>query len=250
VSTGAVDPLPELAAICRARDLWFHVDGAYGALAAQVPGAPESLRGLSLADSVAVDPHKWLYSPLEAGCALVRRPDDLTRAFAYHPAYYHFGGDEVINFVERGPQNSRGFRALKVWLGLRQVGRDGYRRLLADDIALSRVMYERVAAHPRLEAFTQGLSITTFRYVPDGLKPGTPAVDEYLNALNTELLTRIQASGKAYPSNAVVRGAFLIRACIVNFRTTQADVEALPGLVVELGDALDREMRPAALGRA
>ena len=101
VSTGAVDPLPELAAICRARNLWFHVDGAYGGLAALAPGAPESLRALSLADSVAVDPHKWLYSPLEAGCALVRRPDDLTRAFSYHPAYYHFDGDDVINFVER-----------------------------------------------------------------------------------------------------------------------------------------------------
>jgi glutamate/tyrosine decarboxylase-like PLP-dependent enzyme len=253
VSTGAIDPLPRIAELCREHGAWFHVDGAYGALAALLPEASADLKGLSLADSVAVDPHKWLYTPLEAGCALVRARDALTDAYSWHPPYYHFNdmdGEQPVNFYERGPQNSRGFRALKVWLGLRQVGRDGYRRLLADDIALSRVMYERVAAHPRLEAFTQGLSITTFRYVPDGLKPGTPAVDEYLNALNTELLTRIQASGRAYPSNAVVRGAFLIRACIVNFRTTQADVEALPGLVVDLGDALDREMRPAALGRA
>ena len=108
VSTGAVDPLPEIAAICRARKLWFHVDGAYGALAAQVPGAPESLRALNEADSVAVDPHKWLYAPLEAGCVLVRRPDDLLRAFSYHPAYYHFD-ETAMNYFDLGPAEFAGF---------------------------------------------------------------------------------------------------------------------------------------------
>src|SRR6185436_11810729 len=110
VGTGAVDPLPEIAAICREHDLWFHVDGAYGALAAALPDVPDDLRGLSLADSVAVDPHKWLYAPLEAGCALVKRPGDLRNAFSYHPPYYRFG-EEALNFVDYGMQNSRGFRA-------------------------------------------------------------------------------------------------------------------------------------------
>ena len=109
---GAVDPLPEIGAICREHGLWFHVDGAYGAFAAAVPGAPADLAGLAEADSVAVDPHKWLYAPIEAGCALVKRPEDLRNAFSYHPPYYRFG-EEVLNFVDYGPQNSRGFRALE-----------------------------------------------------------------------------------------------------------------------------------------
>src|SRR6266581_8338012 len=124
VSTGAVDPLPDIAAICREYDLWFHVDGAYGAFAAlllhehQGVEVPADLEGISLADSVAVDPHKWLYAPLEAGCALVRNPEALRNTFSYHPPYYHFAdqAEPTIDYYEYGPQNSRGFRALKVWL--------------------------------------------------------------------------------------------------------------------------------------
>ena len=213
VSTGAVDPLPELAAICRTRDLWFHVDGAYGGLAALAPGAPESLRALSLADSVAVDPHKWLYSPLEAGCALVRRPDDLTRAFSYHPAYYHFAENDVINFVDRGPQNSRGFRALKVWLGLRQVGRTGALGMIADDIRLSTHLDALVRQHDEFEALSQELSIATFRYVPSSLRDrlGSPDVERRLDDINRELLTRLEQGGDAFLSNAVVGGKFALR---------------------------------------
>src|SRR5262249_25866862 len=162
--------------------------------------------------------------------------------------YYHFDSEEkdpAINFYERGPQNTRGFRALKVWLGLRQAGREGYMRSIAEDIRLAKRLYDRARAEPRLQVFTHGLSIATFRYVPEGVKPGSPASEEYLNRLNQELLTRVQQSGRAYPSNHVVRGAFALRACIVNFRTTEADVDALPQIVVELGDALARELRPA-----
>ena len=108
VSTGAVDPLSELAAICREFDLWFHVDGAYGAMAAIVPEASKEFAGLGEADSIAMDPHKWLYAPLEAGCALVRNRDKLRDAFSYHPPYYHFE-TEAINYYDLGPQNSRGF---------------------------------------------------------------------------------------------------------------------------------------------
>jgi glutamate/tyrosine decarboxylase-like PLP-dependent enzyme len=128
--------------------------------------------GLSEADSIAVDPHKWLYAPLEAGCALVRDLSSLRGAFAYHPPYYHFGV-EAINYFDLGPQNSRGFRALKVWLALQQVGRDGYAQMISDDIRLSRAMYECIAENPELEALSQGLSITTFRYVPPTLIEGT-----------------------------------------------------------------------------
>ena len=126
-------------------ELWFHVDGAYGALAAQAPGSPASLRALSDADSVAVDPHKWLYAPLEAGCVLVRDAEKLRNAFSYHPAYYHFD-DQVVNYFDYGPQNSRGFRALKVWLALRQVGRAGYLKMIGDDMLLARHLHQLAGA--------------------------------------------------------------------------------------------------------
>ncbi len=246
VSAGAVDPLPELAAICRERGLWFHVDGAYGAVAAALPGASADLRGLSQADSVAVDPHKWLYAALEAGCVLVREPKLLRETFSYRPPYYHLtahSDGEVINYFEYGMQNSRGFRALKVWLALRQAGRDGYVRMISDDIQLAQALYQAAAGHPELEAFTLGLSITTFRYVPRDLRSGSDAKVEYLNRLNAELLTRLQQSGEAFVTNAVIKGRFVLRACIVNFRTSLDDVKALPGIVARLGQEVDRELR-------
>jgi glutamate/tyrosine decarboxylase-like PLP-dependent enzyme len=232
VSTGAVDPLPEIGSICREFDLRFHVDGAYGALAAAIPDAPEDLIALSTADSVAVDPHKWLYAPLEAGCALVRRPDDLRSAFSYRPPYYHFD-DDVLNLVDYGPQNSRGFRALKVWLTLQHMGRSSYVATIADDMRLSRKLYELFQTHPQFEALTQSLSITTFRYVPADLrsKVGEPKVEESLDRLNRDLLERVERSGEAFLSNAVIDGKFALRACIVNFRTSDEDIDALPGVL-------------------
>jgi glutamate/tyrosine decarboxylase-like PLP-dependent enzyme len=246
VSTGAVDPLKAIAQICREEELWFHVDGAYGAIAAVLPDAEDDLKALGLADSVAVDPHKWLYAPLEAGCSLVRNPDALRDAFSFQPPYYRFEddrGEPPINFFEQGPQNSRGFRALKVWLCLQQAGRNGYVRMLSDDIALSKELFEAVRAHPELQAFTQGLSIATFRYVPDNLTAVGKEREEYLNALNTELLTRLQQGGEAYLSNALIGGTFLLRTCIVNFRTTRREIHALPGIVVRLGREVDRALR-------
>ena len=256
VSTGAVDPLPAIAALCREYDLWFHVDGAYGGFAAALLDdsqgtVPADLKGISEADSVAVDPHKWLYAPLEAGCVLVRRPEVLRDTFSYHPPYYHFAehAEPTVDYYEYGPQNSRGFRALKVWLALRQVGRAGYAEMIADDIELARELYRLVEARPELQAFTQGLSITTFRYVPPDLTPGSERVEAYLNQLNMEVLNRVQSSGEAVVSNAVVAGTFLLRACIVNFRTSLEDVEALPGLVLRIGREVDAALRPEKLGK-
>ena len=244
VSTGAVDPLPEIAAVCREHGAWFHVDGAYGGFAAAVPAAPDDLRGLAQADSVAVDPHKWLYAPLEAGCALVRNAEALRAAFAYHPPYYHFE-ERATNYVDYGPQNSRGFRALKVWLALRQVGAAGYRQMIGDDIRLSRAMAEAVRSHAELEFVTQSLSITTFRFVPREVRtqPGSAETERYLDALNRELLDRLQRGGEAFVSNAVVGGRYVLRACIVNFHTSRADVEALPGIVARVGRKAHEQLR-------
>jgi aromatic-L-amino-acid/L-tryptophan decarboxylase len=249
VSTGTVDPLPEIAAVCREHGVWFHVDGAYGGFAAALPDAPPDLRGLALADSVAVDPHKWLYAPLEAGCALVRDPSRLRAAFSFHPPYYEMGVEQT-NFVEYGIQNSRGFRALKVWLQLRHAGAAAYRRMIAEDIALSRSLAEAVVRTPGLELLTQELSITTFRYVPERLQSaaGTEEGERALNELNQELLQALQRNGEVFLSNAVIRGKYALRACIVNFHTNAGDVDAVPEIVVREGRAA--EARLAARGTA
>jgi glutamate/tyrosine decarboxylase-like PLP-dependent enzyme len=255
VGTGAVDPLNELADIARDQGLWLHVDGAYGGFAVVAPEAPPALRALSRADSVAVDPHKWLYAPLEAGCVLVRDPQALSAAFRYTPSYYRFSGDTdegdpPINYYEQGFQNSRGFRALKVWLGLRQAGRAGYARMIGDDIRLARALQRIAGETPEIEVGPCGLSIATWRFVPRDLVAGEPRVEAYLNALNEALLARIKASGELFVSNTMAAGRFLLRACIVNFRTTLDDIEALPAIVVRHGRLIDASLRPPQLGRS
>jgi aromatic-L-amino-acid decarboxylase len=245
VSTGAIDALSEIAAICQEFDLWFHVDGAYGGFAAMLPDAPTDLLKLSNADSIAIDPHKWLYASLEAGCALVRNPQHLRDAFAYHPPYYHFGV-EAINYFDFGPQNSRGFRALKVWLALQHVGRDGYVSLLSRNVQLAEELFQLATLHPDLEAITRSLSIATFRYRPADLEVHSAETESYLNDLNRELLTRLQQSGEAYVSNAVIGEKFVLRACIVNFRTTSADIQELTLIVTRMGKDIDKALRPRA----
>jgi aromatic-L-amino-acid/L-tryptophan decarboxylase len=248
-STGAVDPLPAIAAVCRERGLWLHVDGAYGAPACLSPLAPPDILGLREADSLVVDAHKWLYQPLEAGCVLVRDPRLLYDAFCVQSSYYSLSGapraDELLPLRDQGPQTSRGFRALKVWLSLQHLGRDGYAARVNEDIELARHLYALAARHPELEACSQGLSITTFRYVPSALARDAETHRAYLDDLNREIVARLQDSGVAYPSHTTVRGAYVLRACVVNFNTTRADVEALPALVADLGARLHAERQGA-----
>jgi glutamate/tyrosine decarboxylase-like PLP-dependent enzyme len=246
VSTGAIDPLGEIAALCREEEIWFHVDGAYGAPAAVLPDTPAGLEALGQADSVAVDPHKWLYTPLEAGCALVRDPQALLDAFTYRPPYYAFdeGADTPVSYVDYGPQNSRGFRALKVWLGLRQVGREGYVRMISDDIALAQEFHRLASDDPELEAWTTSLSITTFRYVPANAERDTPEAEQYLNELNREIRDRLEQGGETYLSNAVVGDTYLLRACVVNFRTSAEDIAALPEIVKRVGSEVHERRNP------
>lgn len=238
VSTGVIDNLEAIAAICKAYDLWFHIDGAYGIPAAVIPELKELFIGVKEADSIALDPHKWLYSPLEAGCTLVKDPKHLIDTYSSHPEYYNFSLTEEggsLNYFEYGLQNSRGFRALKVWLALQQIGSNGYAKLIREDIELSKYFYELAEKHDELEAITQNLSITTLRYIPENFEERGEKKETYLNTLNEELLDELQKGGEMFLSNAIVVKKYCLRTCIVNFRTTKKDIEECIEIIVKEG---------------
>ncbi len=234
VSTGIVDDLKGISTICKEYDLWFHIDGAYGVPATVIPKYKNLFDGLSEADSIALDPHKWLYSPLEAGCILVKNPQHLIDTYSSHPEYYNFNKSEnefAPNFYEYGLQNSRGFRALKVWLSLQQIGRSGYEKLISEDIELSEMLFDLAKNNLELEAVSQNLSITTFRFIPLNRKES----NEYLNKLNEELLNELQTGGEVFLSNAIVNEKYCLRACVVNFRTSKKDIEEIVEIIVREG---------------
>ncbi len=238
VSTGVVDNLKKLSTISKQYKLWFHIDGAYGIPAAVIPSLKYLFKGVAEADSIALDPHKWLYSPLEAGCTLVKNPQHLIDTFSSHPEYYNFSsteGEIAQNYYEFGLQNSRGFRALKVWLTLQQVGRSGYEKLIGEDIELSKLLFRLADNHGELEAVTQNLSITTFRYIPVNFKGSLEDKDKYLNKLNEAILNELQTGGEVFLSNAIVNKKYCLRACVVNFRTSKRDIEAIIDIVVSVG---------------
>ncbi|MBT4890886.1 MAG: aminotransferase class V-fold PLP-dependent enzyme [Rhodospirillales bacterium] len=245
VSTGSIDPLVEMAEISKQNNMWFHVDGAYGGFAASSSkDVPEDIYGLREADSIAIDAHKWMFAPLEAGVALVRDKQVMLDTFSFDPPYYHNRNNkQVTHFHQYGPQNSRCFRALKAWLILRQAGRSGYVATLDHNIELAKIMHEAMIAAPEIEAFTRRLSINTFRYVPEhGLPKDRKEREVYLNDLNTRLLTAVQRGGEAHISNAIVKGKFLLRTCITNFRTRESDVRSLPEIIVRTGHGLHGEI--------
>ncbi|MDA0952480.1 MAG: pyridoxal-dependent decarboxylase, partial [Proteobacteria bacterium] len=245
-AVGAIDPLPAMADLAEREGLWFHVDGCYGAPAACLDDAPADLLGLRRADSLAVDAHKWLYVPLEAGCVLVRDGAHLKATFSTNPSYYALtGGEAVTDYYAWGPQNSRGFRALKVWLALQQAGRTGYRAAIARNIAQARLMFAAAETAPDFEAALCSLSIATFSYVPADLmaRRAEPAVAAWLDRLNGALMGAVQRSGDLYLSNAVIAGAMFLRACIVNFRTGDDDARSVPARVRAIAEPLARQMR-------
>ncbi len=222
VNTGAIDPLGQLADFCRDQGLWFHVDAAYGGPAALLPELADVFNGLERADSVAVDPHKWMYVPVECGCALVRDARAMRDAFSLVPPYLR--DDTALPwFSEFGIQQSRGFRALKLWIALRQLGVNGYRESIAHDIALARSLQKRLGAAQDFELVAAGpLSITCFRYRPEGA-----AQDADIDRLNRTILDAVQAEGRVFLTGTELGGRFVLRACIVNFRTRESDLDAL-----------------------
>jgi len=242
VSTGIVDNLSAIGAICKAHDLWFHIDGAYGIPAAVIPKYKNLFDGIQEADSIALDPHKWLYAPLEAGCTLIKNPQHLIGTYSSHPDYYNFSNQDdepAVNYYEYGFQNSRGFRALKVWMALQQVGKNGYIEMISEDIELSKLLFEEAKQHSELEAVTQNLSITTLRYTPIDFKQD----ETYLNTLNEKLLNELQQGGEVFLSNAVVADKYCLRCCIVNFRTSRKDILEIVDIIVREGQKIHESLQ-------
>lgn len=242
VSTGVIDNLKGISIICKVYDLWLHIDGAYGVPAAVIPKLKNLFDGITEADSIALDPHKWLYNPLEVGCTLVKNPQHLIDTYSAHPEYYNFTNNEeefAQNYYEYGLQNSRGFRALKVWLTLQQVGRSGYEKMINEDIELSNYLFELAEKHPELEAVSNNLSITTFRYVPLDCKKD----NDYLNKLNEEILNELQTGGELFLSNAIVNEMYCLRACFVNFRTSQKDIGEIIEIIIRVGRKTQKNIK-------
>jgi glutamate/tyrosine decarboxylase-like PLP-dependent enzyme len=236
VSTGAVDALDEVARVAREHSLWFHVDGAYGALAASTGAKRALFKGIEEADSVSLDPHKWLYTPLGAGCLLFREPGRARTAYASTEEGYikvfEREESEAFAFWDYGTELSRPFRALKVWATLSYYGVKRVSAAIEEDCALASYMAERVNASEEFELLAPvTLGICCFRYVPADARPGLEddAKREELNArlddLNERVMQRVQRGGEAYVSNAILRGRFALRASITNYRTTRRHID-------------------------
>lgn len=241
VNTGAIDDLTALAAICKQEDLWFHVDGAFGALARLSPELAQLVAGIEQADSLAFDLHKWMYLPFEVACTLVRNAEAHREAFTLAPSYLAETTRGVIAgglpFADRGLELTRGFKALKVWMSLKAHGVKSFARLIEQNVEQARYLTELVKRHPSLELLAPvPLNIVCFRYAPDGLS------DESLNTVNQEVLLRIQESGLAVPSGTVLGGRYAIRVAITNHRSRREDFEALVEAVIEVGAELARAL--------
>lgn len=226
VNTGVVDQLSEIARVATEFDLWFHVDGAYGAPGVLDQRKKDLFAGLERADSVSLDPHKWLYVPVDAGCLLFRDAGTAMGAFSTEDADYikthGYSDEEAFAFWDYGVELSRRFRALKVWLTLQYYGTRRIAEAIAEDISLAAYLGELVSNADDFELLAPvELSICCFRYVP---RAGMS--DAELNQLNERIMALVQKGGRAYVSNATVNGRFALRACITNFRTTKADIDA------------------------
>jgi len=242
VNTGAIDPLDAIADVCARHGVWMHVDGGYGAPAILTSEYRRELAAIARADSLGVDAHKWMYVPVDAGMVLIRSATSMRDTFSLVPPYLRSDDDQhgvhgPPWLSEYGPEQTRPFRALKVWMALRYFGTSGYARLIAHDLAMARYLAERVRATPELELREpQGLSIVCFRAVPAALDGDDAAID----ALNQRVLASLQLGGKAFLSGTVLHGRSWLRACIVNPGTKPEDVDAMLDAVL---DAVLSEVR-------
>ena len=233
-ATGAVDPLAQIADVAEQHGLWFHVDGAYGAAAAADPASRHLFAGMERADSLSLDPHKWLYVPIDCGALLLRDPQAAARAFGSGADdYVRVLSDEAAEafaFWDHGLELSRRFRALKVWMTFRYYGAQRLAGAIAEDIAMAEHLADLVEGEPHLQLLSgPQLSVCCFRHVPSGLP------EDRLDRHNERLLAALQRDGRVYLSNATIGGRVALRACITNFRTTRADIRETVAVVGEIG---------------
>ena len=236
VNTGAIDDLEAIADLCVDEGLWLHVDGCIGALLAIAPKGKALVRGIARADSIALDPHKWLHAPFEVGCALVRDADAHFGSFTLTPEYLENAPRGIASGAwlhDFGLQTSRGFRALKVWMALEEHGVAKFGRLIDQDLSHARYLVERITATPDLSmCFPTAINIVCFRYDPGGMP------EQALKRLNTEIMVRMQEAGVAAVSDTTVQGRHCLRAAINNHRTTRADLDILVDEVARQGAVL------------
>lgn len=235
-NTGAIDPLDAIADVCEREGLWFHVDGAYGGFAVLDEGARRSLKGIERADSVVLDPHKWLFQPYETGCLMVRDPALLRDAFRIMPEYLQDTDMslEHVNFADRGLQLSRSFRALRVWMSVQMLGVEEFRVAIGCALALARRADAHIRESSRLELLSPAsLGVVCYRFRPPGMDDA-PALD----SLNREIQNEIVESGFAMISSTRLHGAYSLRLCILNYRSTWEDVRATLERVEEAGRRL------------
>lgn len=246
VVTGAVDPLPEIAAVARRYGLWMHVDACYGGFARLAPSARPLFDGLAEADSIALDPHKWLYLPADCGCLIYRDPEAARAAFSLDADYTRVTQTEpaeAFAFWDYGLELSRRFRALKVWMLLGHAGSRAIGEAIEANLDCARYVAELVEASDDFELLAPvGLSIFCFRYLPPAARTGSrsEADEEELDRLNERIMVSLQQAGSSYLSNATVNGRFALRGCVLNYRTTRSDMAVL----------LDDVRRAAALSGA
>jgi len=242
VNSGATDDLDAIADLAAEEQLWFHVDGAFGALARLSPTLSPIVKGMERADSLALDLHKWGFLPFEIACALVRDAGAQRTAFALTPSYLRDEGRGVIagglTFAERGPELTRGFKALKAWMSFKAHGVDAIGAIVEQNVLQARAFAERIAPVPGIEVSAPvSLNIVCWRWVPAGF------TGEQCDALNRELLLRIQESGLAVPSGSMIRGRYVIRTCITNHRTRWADLERFADGIAPLASEIETAMR-------
>ena len=241
-NTGAIDPLVELAGIARAEDLWNHIDAAYGGFAVLDPEARPLLQGLELADSVTLDPHKWLMQPYETGCLMARDVTRLESAFRILPDYMQDTdlGAQQVNFCNRGLQLTRAFRALRVWLSVQRYGLAAHRQAIAAAIGIAAKAADRIAREDELELLAPpSLGVVCFRYRGPGAEPPVPS--ERLDELNRQIQDRIVQSGFAMIASTRLDDRFSLRFCVLNTRTTEDDVMQVLDRVLEIGRELQTD---------
>ncbi len=239
VNTGAIDPIAAIADVCARHNVWLHVDAAYGGPAILTDEYHTALAEVARADSVALDPHKWMFVPVEAGFVLVRDGDAMRSAYSLVPPYIRsLGSSNAVMglpwFSEYGFQQTRGFRALKVWMTIKQFGLAGHGRAVAENIALARYLAERVRESHDLELLASGLSVVCFRYVTSGTSQTADASD----SLNRRLLEQLQLGGETFLTSTEIGGRFVLRACIVNYHSTRNDVDRMLDAIHHLGSQL------------